>query len=65
MREVRTALDRREVGQFTGGDQAPKQALAGEARFALIVGNNTGGRYEKDLRYSEDDARKVRDVLKA
>ena len=41
----------------------PLAAGAGEPRFALIVGNNEGGRFEKDLRYSEDDARKVRDVL--
>ena len=32
LREVRPLLYRREVGQLTGGDQAPKQALAGEAR---------------------------------
>ena len=41
----------------------PLAAGAGEPRFALVVGNNEGGRFEKELRYSEDDARKVRDVL--
>lgn len=41
----------------------PLAVEAAEPRFALIVGNNAGGRFEKDLRYSEEDARKVRDVL--
>ena len=41
----------------------PSVARAEIERFALIVGNNAGDRDEFDLRYAEDDATKVHDVL--
>ena len=41
----------------------PATALAGVERFALIAGNNRGAKDEQDLRYAEEDARKIADVL--
>ncbi len=41
----------------------PGTAYADVERFALIVGNNHGAGDEQDLRYAEEDARKVAGVL--
>ncbi len=43
----------------------PSKAVRAEIeRFALIIGNNVGDRDETELRYAEDDASKVYDVLR-
>jgi hypothetical protein len=42
----------------------PATAAAEIERFALIVGNNQGEPEEVELRYAEDDAAKVHDVLR-
>lgn len=41
----------------------PAQALAQVQRFAVIIGNNLGGPEDVTLRYAEDDATKVYEVL--
>lgn len=38
--------------------------LAADHRFAIVVGNNIGMSHETQLRYAEDDARSMRDVLR-
>jgi hypothetical protein len=42
---------------------APRPAAAETRRLAIVVGNNAGGPAEKPLRYAEEDATKVADVL--
>jgi hypothetical protein len=39
-------------------------ALADVQRFALVVGNNAGASADEPLRYAEDDAQKMHDVLR-
>jgi hypothetical protein len=41
---------------------APSAAFA-EARYALIIGSNPGWSQDRPLRYAENDAERVRDVL--
>lgn len=43
----------------------PAEGFARVERYAVIVGNNEGATGEARLRYAEDDARKVYEVLKA
>jgi hypothetical protein len=43
---------------------APRPARADVERYALIVGNNAGDSDEQRLRYAEDDARRVYEVLR-
>lgn len=42
---------------------APRRAAAETRRLAIVVGNNAGGPADKPLRYAEEDATKVADVL--
>ncbi len=42
---------------------APRPAVAETRRLAIVVGNNAGGPSERPLRYAEEDATKVADVL--
>ncbi|MCY1072078.1 caspase family protein [Nannocystis sp. RBIL2] len=44
---------------------APALAAAAPTRYALIIGNNLGDAQDAPLRYAEDDARKVHDVMRA
>ncbi len=44
---------------------APALAAAAPTRHALIVGNNLGDAQDVPLLYAEDDARKMRDALRA
>lgn len=41
----------------------PAPALADIARYAVVIGHNRGDRGDLPLRYAEDDARRVADVL--
>jgi hypothetical protein len=41
----------------------PVPALADVARYALLIGHNEGRRDEQTLRYAEDDARRLGEVL--
>jgi len=43
---------------------APSVAFAGWQRFAVVAGSNRGQAREQALRYAEDDARRVADVLR-
>jgi Caspase domain len=52
------------VAAFAIGWLAPSAARADIERYALIVGNNLGDSDEQRLRYAEDDARRVYDVLR-
>jgi hypothetical protein len=40
-------------------------AAAGEQAFAFVVGANRGGESQEELRYAEDDARRVAEVMTA
>jgi hypothetical protein len=42
----------------------PRAAAAEVQRFAVLIGNNEGAAGEVALRYAEDDAGKMRDVLR-
>lgn len=42
---------------------APRLAAAETRRLAVVIGNNAGGPSDKPLRYAEEDANKVADVL--
>lgn len=42
---------------------APHRAAAETRRLAIVVGNNAGGPSDRPLRYAEEDATKVADVL--
>ncbi|MBC8067334.1 MAG: caspase family protein [Deltaproteobacteria bacterium] len=44
---------------------APREAAAKVLRYAVVIGNNVGADDEKNLRYAESDAQKLRDVLVA
>lgn len=41
----------------------PSVAFADVARYAVVIGHNTGDRNDLPLRYAEEDARRVADVL--
>jgi caspase domain-containing protein len=43
---------------------APHTARADVERYAVIIGNNTGDSDEERLRYAEDDARRIYEVLR-
>jgi hypothetical protein len=43
---------------------APSSATAAVERFAVLIGHNEGARGDAPLRYAEDDAGKVQDVLR-
>ncbi|MEM9493815.1 MAG: caspase family protein, partial [Myxococcota bacterium] len=43
---------------------APAPAAAEIERYAVLIGNNLGDRDEVELRYAEDDAEKVYEVLR-
>ena len=43
--------------------QAGQAVGAESVRFAVIVGNNLGRNPDRRLRFAEDDARKLRQVL--
>ena len=43
---------------------APRAARADVERYAVIVGNNAGDSDEQRLRYAEDDARRIYEVLR-
>ena len=45
------------------GPSAPAEASGAPRRFALVLGNNVGEPPAENLRYAEDDARKVAAVL--
>ena len=49
---------------FVIGWLAPGAARADVERYALIVGNNLGDSDEQRLRYAEDDARRVYEVMR-
>ncbi len=41
----------------------PRPAIAAVERYAVIIGNNAGAADEQSLRYAEDDAEKLHEVL--
>lgn len=52
------------VAAFVIGWLAPCAARADVERYAVIIGNNTGDSDEQRLRYAEEDARRVYEVLR-
>jgi hypothetical protein len=52
------------VAALVVGWLAPRAARADVERYAVIVGNNVGDSDEQRLRYAEDDARRIHEVLR-
>src|SRR5262249_47426873 len=52
------------VAALVVGWLAPGAARADVERYAVIVGNNAGDSDEQGLRYAEDDARRIYEVLR-
>ncbi len=62
IRRRRAALAAAACGLAAAASAAPAEARI--ERFAVLIGNNAGEKGEVELRYAEDDAAKMYDVLK-
>lgn len=52
------------IAALVVGWLAPRAARADVERYAVIIGNNAGDSDEQRLRYAEDDARRIYEVLR-